>query len=450
MALFILLISCINYVCLTTTRYSTRAREIGIRKVSGARRSMLIVQFLCESLFFSIIALVISLGLFELFLPFFNGFLGKELSVNYLNNFPFLLSITVLWLFTGVASGIYPAFILSSLNPAQVLKGGVIKTGIKGVLFSKGIILTQWIIACILIIGVRVTLSQLKYMKDKDLGYSHEQVLYLTMDEGLKKKYQIIKNELREDPALKNITYSWYLPNLVHTSTSNTDWEGRREDRDPFVTRLNIVDYNYIETFDMKMASGRSFSKDFSSDLFGSFILNEKAVNNMGLENPVGKWFSVWGMKGPIIGILKDYHLDRLDTPIEPLVLSMSPENRKNILIIKIQPDNMQKTINRLVGKLNEINPDHFYEFRFLNDTFNDQYKSEEIISRLLQCFTGLGIFVASLGLIALVGFMIKKRTKEIGIRKTLGASSARITLLMSASYIKMVAMANIVAWPVA
>ncbi|MGD9158246.1 MAG: ABC transporter permease [Desulfobacteraceae bacterium] len=450
-SVFILLISCINYICLTTARYSMRAKEVGIRKVSGAKRPQLIVQFLCESLFITLIALILSLGLLEMFLPVFNSLSGKELNIGYFNNLPFVGIILGVAVFTGVFSGFYPAFVLSLFKPGDVLKGKF-STNRKDILFRKGMVLMQWCLSIILIIGTWIAYSQFMYLNNKNLGFDREQIVYLNMDEDLKQKYDSIKKEFLNDPGVMFVTSCMDLPNNLGNSTYDIDWEGKT-DNSTFLFYNSSIDFDFIETFNLEIVEGRSFSLQYSSDSFSgsspNFIVNETAVKIMGLTDPVGKWFSIFGIKGKIVGVLKDFHHNDLNYRIGPTILSIVPDIN-DTLVVKVSPDNMLETISSLKKKLNLFVPDNIYEFRFYNEDFNSLYNPEKIVSKILRSFTFLGIFLASLGLIALVGFMIEKRTREIGIRKTLGASAARITLLMSAGYMKMVVMANIIAWPVA
>ena len=449
-SIFILVISCINYICLTTARYSIRAKEVGIRKVSGANRPQLIVQFLCESLIISFISLAISICLIELFLPSFNSLSNKELSMEFFNNISILSLMLIMGIFTGVFSGIYPAFLLSFFKPVNVLKGKLSR-GSKGTLFRKSMVLIQWIMAIILIIGTWVVYDQFRYLKNKDLGFNRDQLIYVGMDEFLKPKYDSIKSEFLKDPNVLYVTSCMQLPINIVSSSSGMTWEGKEGDGS-FLFHYNTIDYDFIEAFDMKIVKGRAFSKEHSDALNGTnlgFILNETAIKKMDIDEPIGKWVSVFGMKGTIVGVLKDFNFKPLTTEIEPMALGVVPMYN-NVLVAKISPDNMQGTIDSIKNKLKEFIPNRKYEFRFLNEDFDNLYNSEKMISKIFQYFTVLGIFIAALGLFALIGFMAEERTKEIGIRKSLGASAPGIALLMTKSYLKLIIIANIIAWPVA
>ncbi len=450
-AIFILVISCINYISLTTARYSIRAKEVGIRKVSGANRSQLIVQFLCESLILSFISLGISICMIELLLPSFNTLANKELSMEFFSNYSILALLLAMGVFTGVFSGIYPAFLLSFFKPVSVLKGNLNK-GSKGSVFRKSMVLIQWTMAIILIIGTWVVYDQFRYLKNKDLGFNRDQLIYVGMDEYLKPKYDSVKNEFLKNPDVLYVTSCMNLPINIVTSSSGMTWEGKKDD-ETFIFHYNSIHFDFIEAFEMEMAEGRPFSSEFSTDALNgsnaSFIFNETAIKKMELKDPIGKQVNFHGTEGPIVGILKDFNFKPLTTEIEPIVLGIVPDYN-NILIAKISPENMQGTIESLKNKLREIIPDQKYEFSFLNENFNNLYPAEEMISKIFQYFTVLAIFIASLGLFALVGFMAEERTKEIGIRKSLGASAPGIVLLMTKNYLKLVIVANIIAWPVA
>ncbi|MCP4580706.1 MAG: FtsX-like permease family protein [candidate division Zixibacteria bacterium] len=447
LAMLIIVIACINFMNLATARSSGRAREIGLRKVVGAGKSNIIIQFLGESVVLSFIALVLAVLLVELLLPIFNELSAKHMAMNYFVNLRMIVGLFSIALFTGILSGIYPALFLSSYKPVNVLKN-VLGSGSRGPVFRRILVVVQFSVSIILVIGVIIISRQLDFMKSKDLGFDKEQIIYTRLNSGNVDKYNALKAELLRNPDIVNVTASFQLPFNIGSSPGGMDWEGRSPGHD---LRINaaLVGYDYFETFNMEMAEGRSFSRKFSTDSSAAYILNEEAVRQMGIESPVGKWFSFWNSTGTIIGVVKDYHSTSLKNEINPIVLKIDTY-WMNFMYLKVQSDNLTASIGAIQATWNRFNSGYPFEIRFLDETIDSQYRTEERLGSLVEYFTLVAIFISCLGLFGLASYMARQRTKEMGIRKVLGASVANLAMLLSKEYVILVGIANLIAWPIA
>jgi len=444
-AIFIIVISSVNFISLSTARYTKRAKEVGLRKVVGSQRSQLIQQFLCESMLLLIIALLIALILVELYLPTFNNIAAKDLSIGYLLEPTMLFGLTGFVIILGFLTGIYPAFLLSSFKPVTALKGSQI-TGSKGSLFRKIMVVTQWSLSIILIIGTLMISEQLQYMKNKKLGFQKEQIVY-TGIQGIKDR-EILKEELLKHPGVENVSATMALPHSIMNSSSGAVWEGQADDVS-FLTHYNIVDYEFIETFKIGMTEGRSFSEEYSDEENFGVILNEEAIKQMGLDDPVDKEYSMWGMDGHIIGVMKDFHFKSLHNPIEPIIFIVVPQYMQ-YLVVRIATADQESTLAFLEETVAKFDPDHSHEFRFFDERYDNMYRAEQHMGIILRLFTGLAIFIACLGLFGLSAFMTQQRSKEIGIRKVLGAGIPNIIIILSREFTKWVIIANLIACPIA
>ena len=450
---FILFIACINFVNLSTARSANRAKEVGMRKVVGANRMQLIKQFLGESVLLSSIALLLSVALVELSLPTFNILSGKELAISYFDNKLFLFSLFAITLFVGILSGSYPAFLLSAFRPVEVLKGSL-RTGLKSPLLRRILVVFQFVLSIILLIATGVVHDQLGYMRNKRLGFNKEQVVAMPIlkDPSLRKKYELIKNELLRNPRILNATASSQVP--------RSSFEGyviRREGNEGSEAKMMgnlFVDYDFIETLGMELAAGRNFSKDSATDETKGFIFNESAVRELGWESSqasIGKQieWDGWQKGRIIIGVVKNFHFLSLRHEIEPIVMILWPE-RFNFISVRIRPDDIPTTLALLENKWHEFAPGYPFEYSFLDDDFDKLYRAEDRLRKTFGCFSLLAIFIACLGLFGLTSFATEQRTKEIGIRKILGASVSGIVLLLSKEFTKLVIVSNLIAWPIA
>jgi ABC-type antimicrobial peptide transport system permease subunit len=447
-AFFVLIIACINFMNLATARSSMRAKEIGIRKVAGAYRSNLIKQFLGESIFISFIALVFAIVLVELFLPTFNNLSGKALTLSITGNIHIILALILITIITGLLSGSYPAFFLSSFKPITTLKGSTKRAG-KSISLRKILILFQFAITIILLVGTISVYKQLDYVRNRKLGYEKEHIVHMPLRGELSQKYESMKNYLLKNVDVLNVSIASALPTGSTLSTSGSlDWEGKSPD-DEILMNVVSVDHDYIDTFKMEIIQGRDFSKKFTTDASAGFILNEAAIKAMGIESPIGKRFSIWETRGNIIGVVKNYHFDSLHKEIEPLVLAILPDLYSHICV-KIKSDSIPNTISELKTIWNKYFPGYPFEYHFLDESLDNLYRIEERIGTVFKYFTVIAIIISCLGLFGLASFTTEQRTKEIGIRKVLGATIPNILFLLTKDFTKWVLMANIIAWPVA
>ncbi len=446
-AVFIVIMSCINFINLSTARSGKRACEIGIRKVSGAIRKNLIFQFLGESFLLTITALTLALLIVSTLLPVFNSLTGKQIAVDSLKQ-PSILSIIVgLVLFTGIASGSYPALILSSFKPVQVLKGHL-NLGSSGSLFRKMLVVIQFSISIILIIGTGVVYKQLNFIKTKDIGYAKDQLITISLKGESRRSYDILKSRLNSDNRILGVTgMADDLPNFWSTS-STAEWEGKDTTKEIHVG-FNFVDYDVAKTLGIELVEGRDFSSEYMADAESGYLVNEELVKLMGFESVVGRPFKEFGKAGNIIGVFKNTHFRPLNNLINPLYFQLNP-GRINHLVIRVPTENMQATIQFIKETWEEIVPMYPFEFRFVDDAFNLAYTNIRRMSRLANVFTLIAIFIACLGLFGLASFTAEQRSKEIGIRKVLGASMPGIVVLLSKEFTKWVLIANVIGWPLA
>jgi len=447
-AVFILLIACINFMNLTTARASRRSLEIGMRKVVGANRAHLIRQFLGESILISLLSLLIALGLVLLVLPAFNNISGKELSSATLDLALLTAGLIGIALVTGILSGSYPAFLLSAIKPIGALKGSL-SSGSKNPAFRKILVCCQFSLSIGLIISTFVVYRQLEFIQKKNLGYNQEHIIYFSERGDFWKSYDAFKTQLQQNPDIVGITAASSIPTYTVTSTSGVNWEGKDPEFTVMFTQFN-VDYDYFETLEMEMAQGRSFAKDFSTDATNAYILNETGARLTGMEDPVGKTFTLWDKSGPIIGVVKDYHFKSLHAKIEPLVLRMFHRQWNRYVIVRIKSDGISRTLKVLEDTYTKYHPGYPFEFKFLDEELDALYSSDKQTGTVFRYFMFLSIFISCLGLFGLASFMADQRTKEIGIRKVLGASVPGIFLMLLKEFVKWVLIASAISWPLA
>lgn len=448
-AIFILVIACINFMNLSTARSANRVKEIGIRKVVGAHRTHLIAQFYGESIFLSVVALLIALALAMLLLPSFNTLSGKELSLDLTSNWQVILGTGLITFFTGIIAGSYPAFFLSAFKPIRVL-GGSSRSGAKSVILRKILVVLQFALSVLLIISTAIVYGQLQFIKNKDLGYEKDNVLMIPMISGKKldKSHDTLKNELLKNPKVLGVTASSQNPTNSEAATIAFTWRGKNPDAQ-ILLHANSVTIDYPSTLKMEIIEGRGYSSEIASDRSGKVLLNEEAVKVMGFENPVGETINYFKYKTEVIGVVKNFHFQPVHKKIEPMLMGTWPI-RGGYTIVKLHPDQMAETIGFVKKTWGKIYPTDPFDYHFLDEDYDRLYRADERMGTLLNYFSVLAIFVACLGLFGLASFTTEQRTKEIGIRKVLGASTAGIVVLLSTDFLKLVLIANIISWPIA
>lgn len=447
-AIFILFIACINFMNLTTARAGKRAREIGLRKVVGATKRNLVIQFFGESIMLSFIALLIAILLIGLFLPAFNDLSGKRLALDFGGNPFHILILILITLVTGLLSGIYPALVLSSFKPISVLKTST-GSGSHRSILRKVLVVGQFIATTVLIIGSLVIYKQLSYIKNKDLGFNRDRMVVIPLNRSLRESIEPFKNEIKNHSGIINVTCATNIPTNVG-NINPVYWEGQTPD-DYKTINWVAVDYDYFDTFEMTMVEGRGFSRDYSSDL-QNYVINEETAKLMGFESTVGKMFSIWENEGQIIGVVKNFHSRSLHSEIAPIVFTIDPNWNWSLayFFIKITQDDIPGTIDYLKNSAAKFAPEYPFDYSFLDEYFDRQYRGDRQIGTIFKYFSWVAIFISCLGLLGLTNYMAGQRTKEIGIRKILGATKSYIIIMFLKEFLLLVLIANIIAWPIA
>ena len=449
-AFFILMIACINFMNLATARSSGRAKEVGIRKVVGAHRAQLVKQFFTESVLMAFLSLLGSVCLAVLFLPKFNQFIRRELTLDVLSEIGLLLGLLAISLFVGLVSGSYPALILSAFKPVRVLKKSFDRKA-TGLSFRAVTSVLQFSIAIVLIFATAVVYAQIHHMRNRDLGFDAEQIISISLtDPSLREKTEIFKNEILQESSILSACASFGTPASGTGSGRSFIPEGYPEGESIHMETL-FIDYDFIDTYGLTLASGRNFSREFSTDMENAFILNETAVKKLGWDDPIGKQFSEEdaGVEANIIGVVEDFHYESPLYKIAPMVLTLRPFQFSHISA-KVNLEDVSRVLTFLEAKWKEFAPDYPFEYAFVDDDFDRYYNFERRQGQLFTYCAILAIFISCMGIFGLASFMAEKRTKEIGIRKVLGASISGIVILLSKEFMKWVLVANIIGWPVA
>jgi len=463
-ALLILLIACINFMNLSTARSTARFKEIGIKKVVGSSRYQLIKQFLSESVLLCFGALFLAVIVVLLLLPSVSNILGKQLTMNF--NGGIITGLIGIALFTGIVSGSYPAFFLSSFHPVGILRSQLQwmpflgrnrnkrNTGtMTGISLRRILLIIQFSLSIFFIICVTFIHRQLDFIRTKDLGFDKEHIIILRMTGETRRQPQLLKNKLLINSDIQSISFSGMSLVQWESADIDFDWTGRSPGQQ-IMFGENWVDYDYLETFKMKMAQGRFFSREFSTDPGEACVINEAAVKAMGMENPVGKKIIMSPGKTSertytIIGILKDFHTESLHKEIRPFFIRFLTFSG-TYMCIRIAPGTISNSLNFIESKVKEIVPNDPFTYNFLDEELDKLYKTELLTGKLIRYFTLLAIFISCLGLFGLASFSVERRTKEIGVRKVMGASVSRIVFTLSREFTKWVIIANVVAWPAA
>jgi putative ABC transport system permease protein len=450
LSIIILLIACINFMNLSTAKSSLRAKEVGMRKVVGSGKSRLVLQFLNESIVLSYIALAIGVILAIVLLPLSDNLIGRPIEIRYFNTLGMIPLLLALGLIVGIISGSYPAFFLSSFKPIAALKGNK-TSGKTGSWLRNILVIAQFTISIFLIIGTLVVNQQLKFFQNKKLGFDKEQVLVISNPGSLGDKTIPFKEDLRKQPDVINVSGSTTLPGQ---SFSNFGFGAEGVD-EQFTLNLCICDYDFLDTLKIDMARGRFFSKEFTTDSHAA-VLNEKAAELLGWEDPIGKRINNWSRnRGDfvVIGVIKDYHYESLHQEIRPQALFLSTgyyTRVESFISVRLNTANISETIGRIENAWKTFAPQTPFQYSFLDKDYENLYINERQTRQLFSVFSFLAIFIACLGLFGLASFIADQKTKEIGIRKVLGASVVKIVKNLNGSFLKWVLIANLMAWPIA
>jgi putative ABC transport system permease protein len=441
-AIFILIIACINFMNLSTAQSAKRAREIGIRKVAGAKKRNIVIQFLGESVLIVFVAVAIALILVELLLPDFNNLIGKHLNVNY-HSAGLYIGLMTMILFCGLLAGSYPALYLSSLKPVNIINGILDKTaGNAG--FRRVLVISQFSLSVLLIICTIVVGNQLKYMQNKKLGLNIDNVGYFPFSMGMQR--ETLKRDLGSNPDIVSVTIAGQNPFSIRDSEGGFSWAGKKEG-DNVLFHLLGVDVEYAKTFQHKLKEGRFFSSEFSTDAT-AVVINEKAAEIMGIKNPIGEILtSSQGLKLKIIGVVKDFHFQSLHTKIEPLMMHL---DNGFFCFVRIKSGDITSTVESIKKTFKSYNLAYPLDFKFLDEDYNKLYQTEERMGKIFGYFSFLAIIISCLGLIGLSLFMTEQRTKEIGIRKVNGARISEVMTMLNRDFVKWVAIAFVIATPIA
>ncbi len=445
LAVFVLLIACINFMNLATARSAKRAKEIGLRKTIGASRLSLIKQFYLEAFLLTACALIIGLVLTFTFLPAFNQFTGKALTLP-LRTPGFWLSILALLVTIGVVAGSYPALFLSSMKPIQVLKNNLQLGGV--VFLRKGLVVFQFTLSVVLILGMMVIYRQLNFIQTTHIGYDRENLVYIPIEGDLVKNYQTFKTEAENHPEILSVSKMRNSPTYIEHHVSDIGWSGKHPDlMVPFADA--VVGYGFVETLNLQLKEGRDFSKAFGADS-AAYLLNETAVERMGFQSAIGQTVD-WGNRpGKIIGVLRDFHFNSFHQAIEPLIVRLDENWTWGTILVRTKAGNTKEAIATLERLCKALNPKTPFTYQFSDLEFSKLYKSEEIVGKLSYYFASFAILISCLGLFGLAAFTAEQRTKEVGIRKVLGASVGSVVSLLSQDFVKLVLVALVIACPIA
>jgi putative ABC transport system permease protein len=446
-AIFVLLIACVNFMNLTTAQSVNRAREIGVRKVIGAARPVLVKQFMSESMLLTAFAVLTALFLTTAVLPLFNQLTQKQLTIPF-NQPQFWAALSAITLITGLVSGLYPAFFLSSFNPVGVLKGKL-NLGAGAVWFRKGLVVFQFAISATLIVATIVVSKQVDFIQKINLGYDRENLVYMPVEGHLGPRFNVFKTEALNMPGILSVTNISTSPTFINDGTTSVSWDGK--DASSTVSfNIASVGYDFAPTMKLKMEQGRDFSKDYQSDK-DNYIINEPAAQKFGYTHPVGRSINMWGIKGQIIGVVKDFHFASLHDQIQPLIFRMNSGNPEyGEILIRTKPGETKEALASLKKVCKELNPDFPFTYSFSDEEYQRLYQLEQVAGKLANIFAFLAVFISCLGLLGLATFTAEQRTKEIGIRKILGASVASLFALLSSEFIGLIVIALAISSPIA
>jgi ABC-type antimicrobial peptide transport system permease subunit len=450
-AVFILLIACFNFINLSTAKAASRGKEIGIKKVAGADQLSIIIQFMLESLLLVAVSLVLALLLLGLSLSVFNTISGKSFTLAELFQWRFILNFILVGILAGLISGIYPAFYLSSFKPAAVLKGEAV-TGRGNGGLRRVLVVIQFTMSILIGVVAIFMFMQMKFLQEKDLGFNKDNLMCIPMAEGMKPKYYSLKNELLKETLVEGVTAARSNPVNLSSNSGGAWWEGKDPDKSVLIG-TNTVDYDYVKTLDMKLVSGRDFSKEFVGDLakdtIGNFLVNEETVKAMGISDPVGKSFHFMGIRGRIVGVLKNFHFKSADQPISPIAFALTEPAALSNILIRIPGGSTTESLKKVEEIWNKVIPEYPLDYSFIDQDYDKLFRSQLRLTALLKYFTILALIIACLGLYGLSSYSAERRTNEVGIRKVMGAGSLSVMYTLSKEFLLLVLISIGIAVPV-
>ena len=447
-AFFIIFIASLNYVNLSVAQSTKRAVEVGIRKVVGAQRSQLVIQFIGESMVFSLLALLISVLVVNLVLPAFGSLIERNLTLNLIQDSGLLLLFLCLTFLIGFFSGCYPAFFISTFRPIKMMKGTLKISSKNLTTFRNSLVIVQFMMSIVLMICTLVIHKQLGYIKNKNMGFDQEQIIAIyTMDRNLKRNPDLFKMELLKNPDILCASASLDLPSTIHRSI-RAEWEAGGEIRESELN-YSFIDSDFLNVYDMTLVKGRNFSKEFSLDRERTIIINETAMRNFGWQDPVGKSFRCMSNEWTVMGVVKDFHFRSLHSKIEPMIFLFHQNRGIDYFSIKINPHDISNTIDFIEEKWKQFSSEFPFQYTFLNERIDKIYSAEEKFGESFNVFTIIALSIACLGLMGLASFVLEQKKKEISIRKVLGADFRSIMILLARTFIKCIVVAAVIACPI-
>jgi len=449
-AVFVLLIACINFINLSTARAASRGKEIGVKKISGADKFSMINQFMLESLLQVGVAMIFAFIITGLSLNLFNNISGKFFMFSDLLKWKFITSFLSAGIVAGFISGLYPAFYMSSVNPVNVLKGETMSGKGNGRL-RQVLVVIQFTLSILIAISAIFMYRQLKFMQEKELGFDKNNLIAIQMADNMKPRYISLKKELQKEVLIQGVTASLWNPVMIGSNSGGASWPGKDPDKHVLIG-TNAVDYDYISTMKMQLGSGRDFSRDFTSDIAhdttGNFLVNEEVVRLMDIGDPVGKSFRFMGLNGTIVGVMKNFHFKGADQPIEPVAFALTDTSYLRLILIRLTPGNIQGSLKAVEKVWKDVIPEYPLEYTFIDQDYDNLFRSEIRLSKLLKYFTVLAVFIACIGLFGLASYSAEKRTNEIGIRKVMGAGTLSIIFSMAKEFLVLVMISIVIAFP--
>ncbi len=450
-AIFILVIASINFTNLATARAANRSKEVGIRKVVGAMKEQLVLQFLTESFIITLFSLGVAVVLLEIFMPSLNNLTQIPLSIDYFSCWYIVPSLILLILVVSLMAGSYPAFFLASFRPVSVLKGKL-KLGTKSGTLRSVLVITQFVVSVFILLSTYTVSSQLNYMLNKDLGFDKENILMIRRSDALDNQIESFKSELKKMPAVEAVTNSNSYPGV--NFSNNAFFKEGESTSNTYLLHQSWVSFELGKTFGYELVEGRFFSRQFPTDS-NAVVINEAAVKSLGLENPIGKALLRPGgpnelTRMPIIGVVKDFNFKSLHTQIEPAVFTLMPGNWEGVVSVRLKTENVNSTISQIQRVWESFNTGYPFEYFFFDDHLDELYQAEQRTNSVFILFSALSILIAFMGLLGLISFIAEQRKKEIGVRKTFGSTSINIVLLISKDILKLIVVASIISWPIA